>query len=58
MKKGTTLGRPRKTERNKMIVKLVQQGKSYGEIAKMMNLKSRSTVCELFHRERLEMSRK
>lgn len=40
-----------KTERNKLIVKLINKGWSYSRVAREMKLKAKSTVHEIYHRE-------
>lgn len=41
--------RPDNSERNKAIIDLVERGKTYGEIRKLMKL-SRSTICSVVYR--------
>lgn len=41
-----------KKERNKLIVKLIDKGWTYAEVAKEMGFKSRGTVWEIYTREK------
>lgn len=41
-----------KTERNKKIVELIDAGWSFGDVATEFRFKARSTVHEIYHREK------